>query len=222
MVDKVFSLNFITGGTFLKTKYFGGYRRKINNAIDVERFSYAVLMEYVKEDCSFEEIGGVYVPNANKLGWKLLTNDNDVINYVLAHEKDDVIDFWIDNVADEEIPPMDQNQPHVIVRPRKCILTGSNNPPKRNVFMLKSAKKHHEKAKEKKCIAEKSKMKANDKLGVKHVGGHDSHFGKDDMSPLKARSYEQIGLENIEANNERLTALGLSKLSVELESRGPE
>ncbi|CAH9109333.1 unnamed protein product, partial [Cuscuta epithymum] len=180
-------------------------------------------MEYVKEDCSFEEIGGVYIPNANKVGWKLVTNDNDVINYVLAHENDDVIDFWIDNVADEEIPPMDQNQPHVIVRPRKCILTGSSNPPKRNVFMLKSAQQqHHEKPKEKKCITEKSKVKANDKLGVKHVGEHDSHFGEDDMSPFKARSYEQIRSENIEANNERLTTLGLSKLSVELDSCGPE
>ncbi|CAH9078378.1 unnamed protein product [Cuscuta europaea] len=191
MVDKVFSLNFITGGTFLKTKYSGGYHRKVKDAIDMEIFSYGVLMEYVKEDCLFEEIGGVYVPNLNRFGWKPLTNDSDVLNYVLAREKDDVIHFWIDHVADEEIPPMDQNQPHVIVRPRKCILTGSNNPAKTNICILKSVQ-------------------------------DDLPLGEDDMIPFKTKSYEQTRLENIEANNQRLTALGLRKLSVELDSRGLE
>ena len=97
-------------GIFTRTKYVDGHHEIFYE--DPDKFSYAVLMEFVK-DMKYKEIGGVYVYNN---GWKLLQDDKTLGEYIKG--KTEEIDFYIDTFVDITVPAMKQMQPHVVVRPR--------------------------------------------------------------------------------------------------------
>lgn len=123
MEEKYFFLRFSHKGQILKTKYHGGSCLKVPTAMDPEKFSYSVLMEYVKDDVGYTEIGGVYIKKAGG-GWKLLDSDKLVCELVNALPQGSVLDLYIDTVVDKAIEPAEQLQPHVIVRPRTTFFEG--------------------------------------------------------------------------------------------------
>ena len=50
--------------------------------VETEKFSYTVLMEHVKDDLKYSEIGAVYA-STKKLGdWMLLTSDSELTGLV--------------------------------------------------------------------------------------------------------------------------------------------
>ncbi|KAL8132402.1 hypothetical protein AgCh_008051 [Apium graveolens] len=59
-----FLLRFHHKGQFLKTKYQGGICTKIPNVMEVDKFSFSLIMEHVMEDCKYSKIGGLYVKKA--------------------------------------------------------------------------------------------------------------------------------------------------------------
>lgn len=71
----------IIGRGFTKTKYVGGTCTELTELVDADRFSYTVLMEYVKGDLGYSEIGGVYIKRVPQ-GWKLVDNDGDLNEYI--------------------------------------------------------------------------------------------------------------------------------------------
>ncbi|KAL8155782.1 hypothetical protein AgCh_000985 [Apium graveolens] len=68
-------------GKFKKTSYVGG-KHFIVIGLDVESFSYSMLMELVKDNLHFTEIGGIYANRGRKGGWQLLSNDKQVMALV--------------------------------------------------------------------------------------------------------------------------------------------
>ncbi|KAL8155783.1 hypothetical protein AgCh_000986 [Apium graveolens] len=68
-------------GKFKKTSYVGG-KHFIVIGLDVESFSYSMLMELVKDNLHFTEIGGIYANRGRKDGWQLLSNDKQVTTLV--------------------------------------------------------------------------------------------------------------------------------------------
>lgn len=109
-------------GEFHKTSYVGG--KSLLAPVDSERFSYSVLMEFVKDYLEFTEIGGAYIRKEKRGGWELVLDDKDVTNFVKGFNNEEEIDFYIDNTVDKDIEPTSQMQPHVIIRPRKNIIQG--------------------------------------------------------------------------------------------------
>ncbi|KAL6530264.1 hypothetical protein OROHE_014617 [Orobanche hederae] len=100
MEDKWVHIRFHHKGKFMKSGFVGGQETTVTD-VELDRFSYSVLMEHVKEDLKYTEIGGVYYPikgNMTKNG--------------------DWVDLYVDNVVDKRIGPFKQMQPHVIIRPR--------------------------------------------------------------------------------------------------------
>lgn len=110
-------------GNFHRSTYSGGDSMLVPG-VELDEFSYTVLMEYVKDYLHFSEIGGVYVSKGKKGGWKLITADRDVLGHLADCLADDEVNFYIDNHIDTGIEPLPQMQPHVIVRPRKNIVQG--------------------------------------------------------------------------------------------------
>lgn len=122
-MDKVIHLRFHHQGEFTVAGYTGG-DKYIVQSIETDIFSYAVLMEYVKDGLNYSEIGGVYV--SHKSGeWKLLSKDSDLMPLIEDALDGQVLEFYIDNVVDTNVQPMKQMQPHVIVRPRKNFVAGT-------------------------------------------------------------------------------------------------
>lgn len=112
-------------GEFQPTRYVGGKELIIRN-VEVDRFSYPVLMDYVKDDLEYSEIGGIYMRKGDKQGgWQLVANDVDLCSLTAGAADGENVDFYLDNVVDSTIEPMDQMQPFVIIRPRKDILAGN-------------------------------------------------------------------------------------------------
>ncbi|KAL6581960.1 hypothetical protein OROMI_005974 [Orobanche minor] len=101
-------------GEFGENKYIGGSTATVGD-MDLDLFSYPVLMEWVKE-LGYAEIGGVYV--RNEKGWQLVAKDADICVCVMTGQTSE-FDFFIDCDVDKGIEPMKQMQPHVIVRPKK-------------------------------------------------------------------------------------------------------
>ena len=97
---------------------------KIPVAVEVDRFSFSVLMEYVKDDVGYTEIGGIYVKKQGG-GWKLVSSDADVGELVKGLLDGCHLDFYIDTVVDKAIEPVKQMQPHVIMRPRTSFFEGN-------------------------------------------------------------------------------------------------
>lgn len=118
-------VRFYYQGEFQTTQYSGCQTLVIKD-IEVDRFSYPVLMEYVKDDLEYTEIGGVYVRKGNKQGgWQLVANDPDLLSIIERVKDDEEVDFDVDNVVDNTIEPIKQMQPHVTIRPRKNIVAGN-------------------------------------------------------------------------------------------------
>lgn len=116
------NLKFHHKGKFEKNGYVGGEETSVMG-VDLDMFSYTVLMEYVRDELEYTEIGGVYSWKGPMSGWKLVTNDADLCELMQIKNNGDYIDFYVDTVVDDKIEPMKQMQPHVIVRPRKNLLT---------------------------------------------------------------------------------------------------
>ncbi|KAL8116810.1 hypothetical protein AgCh_023104 [Apium graveolens] len=98
-------------GKFKKTSYVGG-KHFILMGLDVESFSYSVLMELVKDNLHFTEIGGIYANKGRKGGWHLLSNDKQVMALVEDCAPSYLVNFYIDNIVDKQIEPAPQMQPH--------------------------------------------------------------------------------------------------------------
>ncbi|KAL6564972.1 hypothetical protein OROMI_016422 [Orobanche minor] len=75
-------------------------------------------MELVKS-LHYTEIGGVYIKE--EFTWKLLIDDKDLFQYIGKVASGATLDFYLDNTIDKDIEPMNQMQPHVVVRPRPAI-----------------------------------------------------------------------------------------------------
>ncbi|KAL1808755.1 hypothetical protein ACET3Z_025745, partial [Daucus carota] len=123
MEGKKINVRFFYNGAFHRRSYVGGETHAINRA-EAEEFSYTVLMEFVKDYLKFTEIGGVYIPEGNGIGWKLITNDREVIELVDGQKDGGEICFYLDNIVDTEIEPAVQMQPHVVTRPRTNLIQG--------------------------------------------------------------------------------------------------
>lgn len=123
MATQEIHVRFNHGGRFHKTSYLGGQRMTIAR-VDVDTFSFTVLMEFIKDYLHYTEIGGVY-SRSKKGCWKLVSNDRDVIEMVEGCNSEKEVDFYIDNTIDTDIEPPIQMQPHVIVRPRKTLTQGT-------------------------------------------------------------------------------------------------
>lgn len=91
--------------------------------MEPDRFSYSVLMEHVKDDVGYTEIGGVYVKKPGG-GWKLLSNDVEVMELANGLKEGSMLDLYIDTIVDKAIEPAEQMQPHVIIRPRTSFFEG--------------------------------------------------------------------------------------------------
>lgn len=122
-MDDLISLRFYHQGEFQSTKYVNGKENVIMN-VEPDRFSYTVLMEHVKYDLEYSEIGGIYVSKGKKGGWNLVSNDADLSAVVKGVKDGDQVDFYLDNVVDNNIEPIKQMQPHVIIRPRQELFAG--------------------------------------------------------------------------------------------------
>ena len=70
--DVAFFMRFFHKGQFLKTKYHCGACVKIKDVMETDKFSYYVIMEYVKGDVGYTEIGGVYVKKKALRIWIIL------------------------------------------------------------------------------------------------------------------------------------------------------
>lgn len=130
MEDIDYILSFHHKGEFTKTMYVGGTCTVIPELVEADRFSYTVLMEYVKGNLNYTEIGGVYVKKVPN-GWELIANDADLNEFVKAVGVKPVeaagvnLKFYVDNVVDLSIAPVSQMQPHVTVRPRNLFFEGT-------------------------------------------------------------------------------------------------
>lgn len=116
-------LRFYHQGEFQSTRYAGGKETVIMN-VDPDRFSYTVLMEHVKDDLGYSEIGGIYVSKGQLGGWKLVSSDADLSPLAGKVKNGDHINFYIDHVVDNNIEPIKQMQPHVVIRPRQDLFAG--------------------------------------------------------------------------------------------------
>ena len=119
-----FYLRFYHKGQFVKNKYLCRKCTKIPVGVDVDTFSFSVLMEYVKDDLGYTEIGGIYVKKQGG-GWKLVSSDADVGELVEGLLDGCHLDFYIDTIMDKAIEPVKEMQPHVIMRPRTSFFEGN-------------------------------------------------------------------------------------------------
>ena len=74
MEDDSFHVRIYQKDQFQNNSYVGG-DLAIFKYVERDRWSYTVLMEYVKDDLGYSEIGEIYT---NKEGWKLCGNDADL------------------------------------------------------------------------------------------------------------------------------------------------
>lgn len=124
MEDEYFNIRFYHMGRFQNTKYVGG-EQSVIAGVDPDRFSYTVLMEHVKDDLKYSEVGGIYVRNDSETrGWKIVANDMDLPKLDEDMKNGGYMEFYIDNVVDSKIEPLQQMQPHVIMRPRPNVFEG--------------------------------------------------------------------------------------------------
>ncbi|KAL6584563.1 hypothetical protein OROMI_003852 [Orobanche minor] len=134
MTDQDYILNFFHKGHFSKTEYLGGLCYEAPEYVDADRFSYTVVMEYVKDELKYKEIGGIYVKKEQG-GWKLIENDGDLQEY-LRTVTGGWVKFYVDHIIDTNYLPKPQMQPHVTVRPRIGYFEG-----KRKFVTLEGLKK---------------------------------------------------------------------------------
>ncbi|XP_065870008.1 uncharacterized protein [Euphorbia lathyris] len=216
MEEKRFGIRFHHKGEFLKTKYSGGICTKISNSVDADRFSYTVLMEHVKDDVGYTEIGGIYVNKGKMGGWKLVADDKDLGDFIRGFGGGDFLEFYIDNIIDNGIEPLMQMQPYVVIRPRPCLVQDKKVQPKRKFVTIQSIQKQ-----------ERQKKKANEEdLNVRRklpqgIASKDM-ADEENIQESNDISYEKIREMNIIENNRRIAALNLKQLSVCLSIHGEQ
>ena len=125
MAPEEFNVRLNHNGQFKKSSYVGGEVFVVTR-VELDLFSYTVLMEFVKDYLHYTEIGGVYILDEENGGWKLITTDKDVMEVVQGYDNGEEVEFYIDNTVDENIEPLNQMQPHVVIRPRKNIIQGTS------------------------------------------------------------------------------------------------
>lgn len=106
-------------GEFKKTEYVGG-TFVIVTRVDLDEFSYTVLLEFMKDYLKLTEIGGIYIPKG-KGGWHLLSRDEEIFELV-KNCKNGELEFYVDTTIDKSVEPI--KQPFVVVRPRKNLIQG--------------------------------------------------------------------------------------------------
>lgn len=122
MSDMEINIRFNHAGEFKSKNYVGGMCMVVSR-VEVDTFSYTVLMEYVRDYLHYTEIGGVY-SKMTKGGWQLISNDKDLMDIVAGCKHGEEIDLYVDNTVDKDIEPLNQMQPHVTVRPRNNLVQG--------------------------------------------------------------------------------------------------
>lgn len=123
MEEPVINVKFHHEGQFLKARYANGTTSIVFD-VPTDLFSYTVLMEQVKDDLGYSEIGGIYIRNTKAGGWKLLLDDKDLFEYIKGCKSGQTFDFYIDNDINKDIEPIAQMQPHVVVRPKPDLFQG--------------------------------------------------------------------------------------------------
>ena len=122
-MDEVKNIRLHYDGEFQRTSYVGG-KSFVVTRVDMDCFSYTVLMEFVKDYLHYTEIGGIYISKGKRGGWQLMLDDKGVNEFVNGCKNEEEVDFYIDNTVDKDIEPLRQLQPHVTIRPRKNIIQG--------------------------------------------------------------------------------------------------
>ncbi|KAL8155909.1 hypothetical protein AgCh_001095 [Apium graveolens] len=118
MDDKTVNLRLRYERKFKKITYIGG-KHFFLMGLEVESFSYSVLMELVKDQLHFTEIGGIYANKGRKGGWKLLSNDKQVMALVKDCDPGYLVNFYTENIVNKQIDHAPQMQPHVITQSRE-------------------------------------------------------------------------------------------------------
>ncbi|KAL8092453.1 hypothetical protein AgCh_034656 [Apium graveolens] len=241
MDDTIVNVRLHYEGKFKKTSYVGG-KHFIVTGLDVESFSYSMLIELVKYNLHFIEIGGIYANRGRK------------------------VNFYIDNIVDKQIESAPQMQPHVITRPRENFIQASPEKPLKHKFVTTHQLQQQKKKMDKKLpevggwqdiltkesgqdipVSENEKVTARRKLSIEPCAGDVEDTGNNDVveklpppSPLlmflkrnmekvkKARcrgdadkmlprppplcEYEKLKLDKMMANNEVYKSLGLPQI----------
>ncbi|KAL8114324.1 hypothetical protein AgCh_021248 [Apium graveolens] len=164
-------------GKFKKTSYVGG-KHFIVMGLDIESFSYSVLMELVKDNLHFTEIGGIYANRGRKGGWQLLSNNKQVMALVEDCSPGYLVNFYIDNIVDKQIEPAPQMQPHVITRPRENFIQASPEKPLRRKFVTTHQLQQQKKKMDKKLP---EKVTARRKLALEPCVGDIEDTGNKDV-----------------------------------------
>ncbi|KAL1826636.1 hypothetical protein ACET3Z_005048 [Daucus carota] len=219
-MEEYVNLRFHHQGEFLSTTYAGGEETIIGD-VECDRFSYTVLMEYIKDDLKYSEIGGVYVYEGKPWGWKLLSNDADLS--AVGQGLNNFIDFYIDNVVDPTIEPIKQMQPHVIIRPRQGVFAAKKQ--NKRVFVTtyqlqqqqkKKAIQTRNRLESEKDVAAKWKLDLPDHSREEKKMGENKLKDCDLPPPPPLTEYEMQKAVRVKRNNEIFFALNLPTLSVEV------
>ncbi|KAL1831037.1 hypothetical protein ACET3Z_000688 [Daucus carota] len=117
MSDMEINIRFNHAGEFKSKNYVGGMCMVVTR-VEVDTFSYTVLMEFVRDYLHYTEIGGVY-SKMTKGGWQLISNDKDLMDIVAGCKHGEEIDLYVDNTVDKDIEPLNQMQPHVTLQQKQ-------------------------------------------------------------------------------------------------------
>lgn len=200
-------------GNFTKTRYSGGQHETFSE--DPDRFSYSVLMEFVK-DMNYTEIGGVYVNND---GWKLLEDDKTVGEHTKGKSE---VDFYIDANVDKDIPALKQMQPHVIVRPRSSPFKAKGKKVEKRTFVTlkninaeKTRKQKDMKDDQERRISTRKKLEFNQSAsnpttenGLMGLLSYVKQY-YEETEGQGCNDYEMKRNENVAKNKAKLAELGL-------------
>ncbi|KAL6550262.1 hypothetical protein OROMI_020750 [Orobanche minor] len=191
MMDQDYILNFFHKGHFSKTEYLGGLCYEVPEYVDADRFSYTVVMEYVKDELKYKEIGGIYVKKEQG-GWKLIENDGDLQEY-LRTVTGGWVKFYVDHIIDTNYLPKPQMQPHVTVRPRTGYFEALQG--KRKFVTLEGLKKQmttRQSIREKSATEQGNSEQVLPKI-TEYVPGEDS-------SPEAEEDDEQLAEKQVQQN----------------------
>ncbi|XP_065865716.1 uncharacterized protein [Euphorbia lathyris] len=216
MGDTRFVIRFHHKGEFLKTKFSNGTCTEIANSVDADLFSYSVLMEYVKNDLGYIEIGGIYINKGKMGGWKLVANDKDFGEFIQGFSGGESLDFYIDTIVGKGIEPLEQMQPHVVVRPRPSLFEAKRLQPKRKYVTIQSIQQEQKNKKnaseENATVRRKLPIEDNVLISQQDIAPKDVIDGENIKESIGIM-YERKREMTIAQNKERFAALNLSKLS---------
>ncbi|XP_065869649.1 uncharacterized protein [Euphorbia lathyris] len=238
MMEKKFGIKFYHRGDFKNNEYVGGEICELSTYEDPDLISFTSLMSDVKHELKYTEICGMYVKTRDKRGFKLLTNDKDVIDYMEQIVDSRTLEFFIDNVVDQTSIVVKQTQPFVLVKPKK--LPTEEIPLRRSprskgekckFVTLKSIQEESRariatKAKKKELQRKQELMQVEVFPGDEEIGDSDDieengHVGQDEDLPQDKESlvqigeneYEQLMIDNIAKNKAKIIALRMDSLS---------